>query len=110
MLCEVALLSPPFKTYTYTLPSNLPKELFSPGTRVIVPVKNRYMVGLILSRLKDIEKSRFKTKEIVMPLEKKALFPIQHLDVIRDISRHLMVEPGLVLSSFIPSGLRSFKL
>ncbi len=110
MLCEVALLSPPFKTYTYVIPNSLPREMFSPGTRVIVPVKNRYMVGLILSPSENPEKSNYKTREIIMPLEKKPLFPIPHLDVIMDISRHLMVEPGMVLSSFIPSGLRSLKL
>jgi len=110
MLLDVALLEPPYKTYTYKIPSYLESSIFSPGTRAVVPVKNRFIVGIILKNYKGPEVLHFEIKEVLMPLEKKPLYSPAHLEVIEEISKHLLVEPGQIISLSIPSAIKSLKL
>ncbi len=47
--CEVALTVPLRTTFTYAVPDAL-DELVVPGARVVVPFRNRAMVGVVLDR------------------------------------------------------------
>ena len=108
-LIDVVLVSPPFKKYTYKVPTHLESCNLSPGIRVIVPVQNRYTMGIVLNsnQKKDVD---FKVKELIMPIDKTPLFFKEQLEIFEDISTHLLVELGQVISSVIPSELTSLKL
>ena len=49
MYCQIALLSPPYSTLTYTTPAHLPENIWEIGMRVAVPLgKGAFRVGVIL--------------------------------------------------------------
>ena len=47
--CEVALPVPLRRTFTYAVPDAL-DDMLVPGARVVVPFRNRAMVGVVLER------------------------------------------------------------
>ena len=108
-LIDVVLLTPPFKKYTYKIPSPLKNCNLEPGIRVIVPVQKRYTMGIIIKshQKKHVD---FKIKELILPIDKKPLFLKEQLEIFEDISTHLLVELGQVISSVTPSKLMSLKL
>ncbi len=106
---DVALLIPPFKTYTYTIPSYLKDFKFDIGMRVIVPLRSRYCPGIVMGYYHQ-KKSERDLKPILMPLEKFPLFDEKHIKVFKDLSTHLVLEVGQLIEHVLPSHLKSLKI
>ncbi|MDR2489609.1 MAG: primosomal protein N' [Desulfovibrio sp.] len=120
-VAQVAVLSPPFATLSYSLPEYLPSSAFQPGQRVIVPLGRGLRVGLILGqdvRTRDAardargssdEKQRkdFVLKPVLWPLEREALIPAFYLDLAAQLALRQTESPGRILGSMLPAGLRN---
>ncbi len=105
---DVALLVPPYLTYSYLLPDYLTSYPPAVGCRVAVPLKNRIVPGVVI----DIPSSGddLSLKEIFFPLEIYPLFSESYIRMIMDLSLHLVVEPGLILGNVLPSPLRNMNI
>ncbi len=75
-----------------------------------VPLKKRFVCGLILSCGGKEAETPSSLRPILFPLERKPLFTQEHLAVIEDLASHLVKEVGFVLGHIIPSPLRTTKI
>jgi primosomal protein N' (replication factor Y) len=103
MYWEVALLSPPYKTYTYCLPEYFPVSLWDKGLRVCVPLNRNVRSGVLIHK---VSQSHTPTKPLLWPLEFSPLLPALYIDLARELSLRQLKELGYILSSLLPQGLR----
>ncbi len=106
-LWSVALLTPPYKSFTYEEPPYFPPLTWKPGLRVLVPMgnANRLCVGVLESSV-SLDPPR-KMKNIHWPLEKDALVPPEYLGMITELAHRQVVDPGRILAHVLPVSLRS---
>ncbi len=114
MYYSVALLTPPYNTYTYALPSWWPQDnhgqahIFCRGLRVAVPFGKGVRMGVILDNgHKDRSLSdEIQIKELACPLEIHPLLSEEYLALIHQLAvRHHRSE-GDILRQVLPAGLR----
>ncbi len=112
MFYNVALLTPPYSTFTYALPSWWPQEyadFFKAGLRVAVPLGKGLRVGVLLCAGKQESdlKEHVQVKEIAAPLEVTPLINEAYLTLIRQLALRQCRSEGDILRHILPSGLRS---
>ena len=110
MFISVALLSPPYSTFTYSLPSWLPVDLWRPGLRVAVPLgTGAVRAGVVLTRpepdMGDLPAGTA-VRPVVWPLETTPLLSDEYLDTVRDLAVRQLTTPGHILGAVLPRGLR----
>lgn len=111
MYATVALLTPPYASLTYLLPSEFPADFWQPGLRVAVPLGRgeraalRAAVLLRLSPTADIPKG-VDCKELGWPLENAPLLSLGLLELAEDLARRQGLYPGHILGHVLPQGLR----
>ncbi len=112
MFYSVALLSPPYATYTYALPSWWPEEqacFFCKGLRVAIPLGKGLRVGIIMQHGQresglgqDID-----IKPLAAPLEITPLLSETYLAFIQQLALRQCRSEGDILRHILPAGLRS---
>ena len=111
MYATVALLTPPYASLTYLLPSEFPADFWQPGLRVAVPLGRgeraalRAAVLLRLSPTADIPEG-VDCKELGWPLENAPLLSLGLLELAEDLARRQGLYPGHILGHVLPQGLR----
>ncbi len=105
---EVAILSPPYKSFCYTVPESFPKDFWKVGQRVIVPFKTGFRVGVLL-RTTTPDPSLKDIKPIFFPLEASSVLSEEYITFVEEISKHYAVPIAEVLSMILPSGLKRIK-
>ncbi|MBD5626656.1 MAG: primosomal protein N' [Desulfovibrio sp.] len=109
---RVALLSPPYATLTYSLPSIFAPDLWRPGLRVAVPLGRgeggalRAGIVLEVAASADVPEGVV-CKEVFWPLETEPLLAPALLGLLLDLALRQGVEPGHVAGHVLPQGLRS---
>jgi primosomal protein N' (replication factor Y) (superfamily II helicase) len=100
--CEVALPVPLRSTFTYAVPTSLNGQDFV-GRRVVVPFRNRAMVGLVIGE-SDGAKSRadFRIKEIAEVMDPLPALPPKLLELGQWISRYYLAPIGEALRAMLP--------
>ena len=85
--CEVALPVPLRTTFTYGVPEAL-DDLVVPGARVVVPFRNRAIVGVVLERLSkpptlspQLASAKRVLKDVAEVLDRMAALPEDVLEL-----------------------------
>ncbi|MFW6177255.1 MAG: replication restart helicase PriA [Desulfohalobiaceae bacterium] len=106
MYWDVALLSPPYSTLTYSLSEYFPAAFWQSGQRVGVYVGKKLQPGVLLEQ--RVETGSLATvRPLFWPLESRPLLNPVFLKLVRDLaSRHLR-SPGQVLAHILPKEIRS---
>lgn len=102
LLVEVALPLPVPQPYTYSVPDYLRGRAL-PGARVVVPVKQREMVGIILAEKAARPEARL--REIVAIPDILPALEAPLLGLAAWISRYYGAPPGLTLKAMLPAAL-----
>ncbi|HDQ39662.1 MAG TPA: primosomal protein N' [Desulfonatronum sp.] len=104
---QVALCSPPFRTFTYSTPDYLPEQAWSIGQRVMVPVGRSLRMGVIVSRSVDFAAESGTVKPLGWPLEQELLLTRDVLDMVHHLALRQMVLEGRILAAVLPRALRT---
>ena len=98
--CEVALPLPLRSTFTYAVPAPL-EETVVPGSRVVVPFRNRALVGVALE-LTDRRPEAGRIKEVVEALDPIPALPPRLIELGRWITSYYLAPPGEVFRAMLP--------
>jgi primosomal protein N' (replication factor Y) len=98
--CEVALPVPLRTTFTYEAPESL-AELVAPGTRVVVPFRNRALVGVVLE-LANRAPEGTKVKPISEVLDPIPALPPKLLELGRWVADYYVAPIGEVFRGMLP--------
>ena len=109
-IAHVALFTPPFQTLSYLLPDYLPADVWQVAQRVAVPLGRGLRAGLVLGFAPVPEPTEYTLKHLFWPLEKAPLLPEWYCDLAVQTGIRHTVEPGQILASILPVGLRSASL
>ncbi len=102
--CEVALPVPLRSTFTYAVPASLHGEELV-GRRVVVPFRNRAMVGVGLaesSRAPEIAGGKKSIKEIVELMDTVPALPPKLIELGQWLSRYYVAPIGETLRAMLP--------
>ncbi len=113
MFYTIALLSPPFGTFTYALPTWWPQDIahaLCPGMRVAIPFGKGLRVGIILSHHEESGLGPEVTiKALASPLEMQPLLSLDYLALMRQLALRQCRSEGQILGQILPAGLRMAK-
>ena len=98
--CEVALPVPLRSTFTYAVPAAL-EEVIVPGSRVLVPFRNRALVGVAL-QLTNRRPEAKQIKEVVEVLDPVPALPARLVELGRWVSSYYLAPPGEVFRAMLP--------
>jgi primosomal protein N' (replication factor Y) len=105
--CEVALPVPLRSTFTYAVPASLDGEVLV-GRRVVVPFRNRAMVGVILAesdRAPDAARkgrANIRIKEIAELMDRVSALPPKLIELGHWISRYYLAPIGEAFRAMLP--------
>jgi len=101
--CEVALPVPLRSTFTYEIPQRLAESVCA-GSRVLVPFRNRAMVGVVLdTAARRPDPARIKQiREIVEALDPVPALPPKLLELGGWVSNYYVAPIGEVLRAMLP--------
>ena len=102
MFARVAINIPSDRTFLYSVPEGLAKDVLI-GKRVLVPFGKRRITGYILELADSID--RDKTKNIIEILDHEPLFSKDDLTFYRWMSDYYMHHLGKSLKSILPGGI-----
>ncbi len=112
MFCQVALLTPPYSTLTYVLPSYLSMEVWEIGMRVAIPLGNgTFRVGIILE-ISDNSPNMPENvvlRPVVWPMERTSLLSFNYLAMIKQLALRQLSTEGRILGNVLPAGLKTTK-
>ncbi len=104
-LYEVAVVAPLKQSLTYGQPLDYIDEIPG-GTRVLVPLGNRYVTGYILGPAKlDTSKKSFSIKQIREILDPSPIFPSSLIALYRWLSDYYHYSIGEVIKTALPAGI-----
>ena len=101
--CQVALPLPTEEPYSYKIPVALADRVF-PGVRVVVPVRNRTMVGIVVA-LDQTDRDPAGLKSVLLAPDDEAMVPSALIELAGWISRYYVVPIGQALKGMIPGAL-----
>ncbi|MCI5126693.1 MAG: primosomal protein N', partial [Candidatus Electrothrix sp. AR5] len=110
---EIAVAAPLFGTLTYGQPCGHPaadsdeSASLPIGIRVLVPLRNRFVTGYILSSSSSSPDLPYKIKPILERLDLVPLFPEQLIPFFRWIADYYHYPLGEVIQTALPSGLQA---
>jgi primosomal protein N' (replication factor Y) (superfamily II helicase) len=105
--CEVALSMPLRTTFTYAAPESL-AGVIEPGCRVVVPFRNRAMVGVVLEVHDEPpdfgaqKNAPPKIKEIARVLDPVPALPPKLIELGRWVGNYYLAPPGDVFRAMLP--------
>jgi primosomal protein N' (replication factor Y) len=99
---QVAIPIPNEDTFSYSVPSHL-RGGIEIGKRVVVPFKNRKMLGFIVGLAEPPEGISLRDASDIV--DEEPLFDEKRLDFLKWVSRYYMTSLGIVLKAAHPGGL-----
>lgn len=102
MFIEIAVNIPTDKTFIYSVPESLEKDI-ALGKRVLIPLEKRRMSGYIVGLTSS--PSVKNTKDIIDVLDAEPLFNADDLIFYRWVSRYYIYPLGKALSEILPGGI-----
>lgn len=117
-IAQVAMLSPPFSTLSYSLPEEFPVDSWRAGQRVVLPLGNGVRVGLLLAVLNksgaplptNAAGQAITLKPLIWTLDRTPLLPPAYLRMLTQLASRLMCHPGRIMASVLPLAMRTGKL
>lgn len=110
---RVALLSPPYSTLTYTVPSWFPGVLLKIGVRVAVPLGKKGLRSAVILEIDpppDPALAGLELRPLWWPLERAPLLTARYLDLIDHLARFQMTTLGRVLGNVLPLEVKSARV
>ncbi len=107
-IVKIAVPVPIAKLLDYLVPTDN-RILLQPGQRVLVPFKNKEMVGIIFSIEKESDWPAEKLKRFIRCLDEKPLLPKSMLQFLFWASQYYHHPIGEVVESALPTALRKVK-
>jgi primosomal protein N' (replication factor Y) len=104
VFADVALPLPLRHQLTYAVPDDLIGSLV-PGVRVVVPVRQREMVGIVTAV--DRPAPEGTARAIIAVPDAEPVLDASLMDLAAHVARHYAAPPGLVLRAFLPPPLFS---
>ena len=98
----VALPLPLARPYTYRIPESLADQVV-PGARVVVPVRNREMIGVVTG-LTDTPPDR-ESRDILAAPDLEPVLPGRLLELVDWMANYYGAPPGLALRAALPGAL-----
>ena len=98
--CNVALPVPLRTTFTYAVPESL-REIVQPGARVIVPFRNRAMVGVVVE-LTDRAPADTKIREITKALDRVPALTHKLIELGHWVANYYLAPVGEVFRAMLP--------
>ncbi|MBI1750846.1 MAG: primosomal protein N' [Acidobacteria bacterium] len=98
--CEVALPLPLHSAFTYAVPPAI-EDAVLPGSRVVVPFRNRALVGVVLERT-DRKPEAAKIREVVEVLDALPALPPRLLELGRWLASYYLAPIGEVFRAMLP--------
>lgn len=107
MFANINLLSAPYSTLEYSLPSAFPESFWQQGLRVLIPVAKTLRVGVIqdLLPVSNLPKG-ITSRPIVFPLELAPIVDSGLMRLVCDLAKRQAISPGQCLGHVLPAGLR----
>jgi primosomal protein N' (replication factor Y) len=99
---DVALALPLFRTFTYSVPEGLTGSV-APGSRVVVPFRNRNELGIVIGAAAPRE--GLKLKDIVAAPDDAPIMDAPMLSLCRWIADYYIVPLGVALRTALPAAL-----
>lgn len=100
----VALPLPVNTGYTYRVPASL-REAVTPGARVVVPVRNRELIGIVVDRDVAPPGPKVRAREVLAAPDQEPALTSSLLALARWISGYYAAPLGLTLRAMLPAGL-----
>ena len=101
---RVAVTIPVRETFTYSIPADL-MPVPDVGHRVLVPFRNRKIIGYILEREDDIGEREEDIKDILDILDPEPLFHPAVVPFFKWMSEYYLCPLGRLIQSALPAGL-----
>ena len=98
--CEIALPVPLRSTFTYAIPQHLSNADLV-GSRVVVPFRNRAMVGVVVALAVNPSEGK-KTREIIELLDAVPALPPKLIELGTWVSRYYVAPLGETLRAMLP--------
>jgi primosomal protein N' (replication factor Y) len=98
--CNVALPVPLRTTFTYGVPESL-RELVQPGTRVLVPFRNKSLVGVV-TELTEQAPADTKIRDITKVLDVRPALTPKLIDLGQWIANYYLAPVGEVFRAMLP--------
>ncbi len=111
MFCTIALLSPPYGDFTYSIPSYIPIDALKKGLRVAVPFGNgKLRLGIILEIINEHNlQDNVNIKPIVWTLEKDSLLSEEIIKLVQELSARQAQTCAQIYANILPQALRSME-
>jgi len=103
-LVDVALPLPLFRTFTYAVPDGL-RHAVVPGARVVVPFRNRSVMGIVVGESTGASLGEVEAKAIIDSPDECPAFRGDLLAVGRWMADYYVSPVGLVLRSALPAAM-----
>jgi len=98
--CDVALPVALRKTFTYAVPDAL-DEVVRPGARVVVPFRNRAVIGIVVER-KDLPSNASPLKEVTEAVDLIPALPARLVELGRWAARYYVAPIGEMFRAMLP--------
>ncbi len=102
MLVDVALALPLYRTFTYRVPEGLSGSL-TPGSRVVVPFRNRKELGIVIGPAEA--KEGMKVKDVVSAPDATPVLSQSMLALCRWMADYYVTPLGVALRTALPAAL-----
>jgi primosomal protein N' (replication factor Y) len=102
VLIDVALPLPLFRTFTYRAPDGLTGSV-SPGSRVVVPFRNRKEIGLVVGE--GVAQAGMKVKDVIDAPDAAPVMDEPMLALCRWIAEYYITPLGVALRTALPAAL-----
>jgi primosomal protein N' (replication factor Y) len=102
VLIDVALPLPLFRTFTYRVPDALPGSV-APGSRVVVPFRNRNEIGIVVGT--GSAREGMKVKDVVAAPDGAPVMDEPMLALCRWIADYYVTPLGVALRTALPAAL-----
>ena len=99
---DVALALPLFRTFTYRVPHGMTGSVV-PGSRVVVPFRNKQELGIVISAAEPRE--GMKVKDVVSAPDDAPVMDESMLTLCRWIAEYYVVPVGVALRTALPAAL-----
>lgn len=111
---HVALMVPPYNTYTYSIPEfyiDIAEFQLSSilGSRVIIPLGNRKkpVMGIVVNTAPPPLDESIQIRHLTWILDKKPLLSTHYISLIHELAIRYAVQEGAIYATVLPAPLRS---
>lgn len=105
----VALTAPPYSILTYAVPDGFSPEDFPVGLCLLAPVGGMVRAGVVWET-GVAPPAGIVLRPVLWPLERQPACDAAYLELVRNLASRHLAEPGRILGTLLPRGMRTAKV